>query len=61
MDFNENRERRESELFSAEIREDAGENEESNVGGHRGESRESRRDRPDPKTVQVREDALLKE
>lgn len=55
MDFNENRERREGELFSAKICEDAGEDQESNVGGHRGESRESRGDWADPETVQVRE------
>lgn len=60
MDFNENRERRESELFSAEIREDAGENEESNAGGHRGKSRESRGDWADPEAVQVRNVTIIK-
>lgn len=39
MDVNENRERREGELLRAEIRENAGAHEESDAGGHRGESR----------------------
>lgn len=39
MDINENRERRKGELFRAEICEDAGADEKSDVGGHRGESR----------------------
>lgn len=54
MDLDENREWREGELLRAQVREDAGADEKPDVGGHRGESRESRGNRTDPETVQVR-------
>lgn len=54
MDVDENRERREGELLRAEVREDAGAHEESDAGGHRGESRQSRGNRTDSEAVQVR-------
>lgn len=60
MDLDENREWREGELLRAEIREDAGADEKSDAGGYRGESRESRGNRTNTETVQVRRHTLLK-
>lgn len=59
MDINEDREWRKGELFRAEICEDAGADEKSNAGGYRGESRQSRGNRSDSETVQVRHDEMI--
>jgi len=54
MDVDENCQRREGKLFRAEICEDARADEKSNVGGHCGESRESRGNGANSETIQVR-------
>lgn len=54
MVVDENRERREGQLFGPEIRQDAGEDQVADAGGYSGQPAEPRGNRSNPKAVQER-------